>query len=164
MPPRCQVCDHPHRQDIDLALAAAGASFRNIAKPHGVSAAALFRHKKNGHVAGGAVIRQAEQEQVRARSLREDASQLIDEAGDILTAAEQAKDLRTAVSAIGQARGCIELIAKLEGELDAAPVVNLTIHNEWLTIRAAILGALDRHPEALQDVTAALQGVAHGNG
>ncbi len=40
---RCTVCDHPQRKAIDLALTAS--SERSVAKQHGLSPAAIHRHK-----------------------------------------------------------------------------------------------------------------------
>ena len=51
---------------------------------------------------------------------------------DILDRAEKARDLRTALAAISQARGNLELLGKLAGELDERPIVNLNISPEWL--------------------------------
>jgi hypothetical protein len=59
---------------------------------------------------------------------------------DILERAEKASDLRTALAAISQARGNLELLGKLAGELDERPVVKLYISPEWLELRAVIVG------------------------
>jgi hypothetical protein len=72
----------------------------------------------------------------------------------ILEAAEASEQHRTALSAIREARSNLELLAKLLGELDDRPTVNVLISPEWLELRAVIvrrLGALHRrtrsHPE-----------------
>ena len=67
---------------------------------------------------------------------------------DILERAEKAGDLRTALAAISQARGNLELLGKLAGELDERPVVNLNVSPEWLELRAVIVAALEPHPAA----------------
>jgi hypothetical protein len=51
---------------------------------------------------------------------------------DILERAEEVGELRTALAAISQARGNLELLGKLAGELDERPVVNLNVSPEWL--------------------------------
>ena len=76
--------------------------------------------------------------------------------------AESAGDLRTALAAISQARGNLELLGKLAGELDDRPVVNLNVSPEWLELRTVIVGALEPHPEALSTVVGALEGVDGG--
>ncbi len=81
---------------------------------------------------------------------------------DILERAEKASDLRTALAAISQARGNLELLGKLAGELDERPVVKLYISPEWLELRAVIVGALEPHPAARKAVLRALE--SGGNG
>jgi hypothetical protein len=74
----------------------------------------------------------------------------------ILEKAEETGELRTALGAIREARGNLELLAKLLGELDERPVVNLNVSPEWLELRAVIVGALEPHPQALSAVVGAL--------
>ncbi len=80
----------------------------------------------------------------------------------ILERAEKAGDLRTALAAISQARGNLELLGKLAGELDERPVVNLNVSPEWLELRTVIVGALEPHPAAHTAVLKALQRVGNG--
>jgi hypothetical protein len=54
------------------------------------------------------------------------------------------------------------LLAKLLGELDERPVVNLTLSPEWLELRAVIIGALEPHPEAREAVVRAIEGAGNG--
>ena len=46
MPPRCKLCNHESREQIDLALRR-GVSFPTISRAYGVTVANLQRHKKN---------------------------------------------------------------------------------------------------------------------
>ena len=50
----------------------------------------------------------------------------------------------------------LELLAKLMGELDARPVVNLVVSPEWLQVRATLLMVLSPYPEARIAVAGAL--------
>lgn len=81
---------------------------------------------------------------------------------DILAEAEQSKQYRTALSAIREARGNLELLAKLLGELDERPVVNLSVSPEWLELRAVIIGALQPHTAAHRAVLRALESTDNG--
>jgi hypothetical protein len=81
---------------------------------------------------------------------------------DILERAEKSGDLRTALAAISQARGNLELLGKLAGELDERPVVNLNISPEWLELRTVIVGALEPHPTAHRAVLRALESAGNG--
>ena len=65
----------------------------------------------------------------------------------VLEAAEASEQHRTALSAIREARGNLELLAKLLGELDDRPTVNVLISPEWLELRAVIVGALEPYSE-----------------
>jgi hypothetical protein len=81
----------------------------------------------------------------------------------ILEAAEATSEHRTALGAIREARSNLELLAKLLGELDERPVVNLNVSTEWLELRAVIVGALEPHPQARESVLRALEGPANGS-
>lgn len=56
----------------------------------------------------------------------------------------------------GRLQPQIELLAKLLGELDDRPQVNITLSAEWVQIRTVLLDALAPHPEARASVSAAL--------
>jgi hypothetical protein len=75
---------------------------------------------------------------------------------DILGRAEKAGDLRTALAAISQARGNLELLGKLAGELDERPVVNVLLSPQWVMIRTTMLEALSAYPEARTAVAESL--------
>jgi hypothetical protein len=81
-----------------------------------------------------------------------------------LLAAEMDGDRRTVLMAVRVARGNLELLAKLVGELDERPVVNLILSPEWLAVRAVLLAALGPHPAARVEVAAALAGLENGHG
>jgi hypothetical protein len=81
---------------------------------------------------------------------------------NILERAEKAGDLRTALAAISQARGNLELLGKLAGELDARPLVNLNVSPEWLELRAVIVEALEPHTAAHRAVLRPLESVGNG--
>jgi hypothetical protein len=74
----------------------------------------------------------------------------------ILDKAEEGGNLRLALMAVGQARGNLELLAKLLGELQQEGTVNLTVSVEWVTTRALILAAVAPYPEARAAVLGAL--------
>jgi len=102
------------------------------------------------------------EEVAHADDLLEQVRHLQAHALDILERAEKAGDLRTALAAISQARGNLELLGKLAGELDERPVVNLNVSPECLEVRAVIVGALEPPPAAQESVLRALEGVGDG--
>ncbi len=66
------------------------------------------------------------------------------------------RNLRTALGAIREARGCVELLGKLAGELQDAPTVNVFVSAEWLEVQTVILTALEPHADARFAVADAL--------
>lgn len=110
----CAVCRHPSRDKIDRALVA-HTSFRTIVKQHGTSPAALSRHK--GHLST-ALVKSAEARQAAsATSLFERVEQVIGDCRAIAERANKAKSWASAVAALREVRGCLELLGKLSGEL-----------------------------------------------
>jgi hypothetical protein len=160
MPRRCTVCDHPHRHSIDEALVT-GAPYRSVAKRFALSESAVYRHKTE-HLPAYLLKAKEVEEVARADNLLEQVRSLQVHALDILEHAEKTGDLRTALAAISQARGNLELLGKLAGELDERPVVNLNVAPEWLELRAVIVGALEPHPAAHGAVLRALEGADNG--
>jgi hypothetical protein len=71
-------------------------------------------------------------------------------------------DLKVASGAIRKAWGNLELLAKLLGELDELPQVNVVLTPEWYALREAILAALVPYGEARSAVAARLWEAAHG--
>jgi hypothetical protein len=149
------VCDHPKRHGIDEALVSL-APYRSVAKRFELSESAVYRHKSE-HLPAHLLRAREVEEVAQADDLLEQVRHLQAHALGILERAEEAGDLRTALGAISQARGNLELLGKLAGELDERPVVNLDVSPEWLELRAVIVGALEPHPAAHGAVLRALE-------
>jgi hypothetical protein len=160
MPRRCTVCDHPGSHSIDGALVT-GAPYRSVAKQFALSESAVYRHKTE-HLPTHLLKARQVEEVAQADDLLEQVRNLQTHALDILERAEETGDLRTALAAISQARGNLELLGKLAGELDERPVVNLNVSAEWLELRSVIVGALEPHPAAHRAVLRALQSADNG--
>jgi hypothetical protein len=155
VPRKCTVCTHADKEAIDEALVGGTALSALAAKYRDISEDALGRHKAN-HLPAKLVMAEKAAEVVEADNLLAQVKGLQSRAYGILDRAEEAGELRTALSAIREARGNLELLAKLLGELHEPPVLNLNISPEWLELRAMIVGALEPHPEALSAVVGAL--------
>jgi hypothetical protein len=109
----------------------------------------VYRHKTE-HLPAHLLKAREVEEAARADDLLDQVRSLQTHALDILEHAEKAGDLRTALAAISQARGNLELLGKLAGELDERPVVNLNVSSEWLELHAVIVGALEPPPSSAQ--------------
>jgi hypothetical protein len=161
VPRSCTVCSHEARDKIDRALVAGQSSYALADRYSSLSRPAIERHKGN-HLPARMVLAQAAEEVAQADSLLDQVRDLQGRAYGILDKAEAADDLRTALGAIREARGNLELLAKLLGELDERPVVNLTVSPEWLELRAVIVAALEPHEDARESVLRAIEGVSNG--
>jgi len=161
MPRRCTVGDHPGSHGIDEALVS-GAPYRSVAQRFGLSESSVYRHKTE-HLPAHLLKAREVEEAAMADDLLEQVKHLQTHALDILERAEETGDLRTALAASSQARGNLELLGKLAGELDERPVTNVLMSPEWLELRAVIVGALEPHPGAREAVLSALEGVGNGN-
>jgi hypothetical protein len=158
----CTVCTHPDRAEIDEALVAGVSSAEIAGRYRTVGERAIRRHRTNHLPETLAKAHEAE-EVAQADSLLEQVRDLQERALDILDQAEEAGELRTALGAIREARGNLELLAKLLGELSEQPQVNVLVSPEWLELRAVIVGALEPHPEALRAVVGALESGGNGS-
>jgi hypothetical protein len=160
VPRSCTLCEHPKREEIDRALVGETSNL-SISSVFGVSESAVRRHKAN-HLPATLAKAHGAGEAARGDNLLEQVGDLQRRALGILDRAEEAGELKTALSAIREARGNLELLAKLLGELDERPVVNLNVSPEWLELRTVIVSALEPHPDARESVLRAIEGSPNG--
>jgi hypothetical protein len=118
--------------------------YRAISRQYGLSKDALRRHSQE-HIPQLLVKAQNAEESAQADDLLRQVRALQNKTLSLLLAAERAGDLRTALAGIREARGNLGLLAKLAGELDARPTVNVLIADH---IAVAIVDALRPHPDA----------------
>jgi len=161
MPRNCTVCTHPNKADIDEALVAGVSSAEIAGRYRTIGERAIRRHRTN-HVPETLAKAHEAEEVAQADTLLEQVRDLQERALDILDKAEEAGELRTALGAIREARGNLELLAKLLGELDERPTVNVLLSPEWLELRAVIVTALEPYAQARESVLRALDGAENG--
>jgi hypothetical protein len=160
MPRSCTVCGHAARTAIDKALAG-GASNRSLASLYDVSEAAVRRHRAN-HLPA-LVARAQEAEDVReALDVVKQLKAINAASLHILKEARERGKQATALAAIDRIHRQIELQAKLLGELDDRPQVNVLVSPQWLELRTTIITALERHPQARESVLRAVNGAGSG--
>ncbi len=154
----CSVCAHGERAAIDAALAA-GEAVRTVASRYvPLSKTAVQRHKDE-HMTE--MLRKARQ--AREGATDEHALDVVKQLKaingaslQILHEARQGQDPQTALKAVDRIQRQIELQAKLLGQLDERPQVNLVISPEWVQVRTTILTVLSPYPEARVAVAGAL--------
>src|SRR5215217_604948 len=142
---RCTICTHEHVGAIDCALVA-GRPIRGIARTFGASEDAVGRHR--GHLPKTLIKAQDVAETIRADELLAEATALQTKAWELLHAAEAQDDPRTALLAVREIRGCLELLARLLGQIRDRPMLTLITAPEWMVIRGTVLAALAPFPEA----------------
>lgn len=135
MPRTCSICRHPEREAIDSALVASK-PFRYISVCFGTSVSSLFRHKQD-HIPATLAKAVEASEVAHADNLLSEVRELQTRTLGILARAEASADLRTALSAIGQARGNLELLAKLVGELNERAQIQINNNNLNATFPSA---------------------------
>jgi len=161
MPRPCTICTHPKCDEIDQALVEGKQPLTSLATIYDVSEIALRRHKAN-HLPEQLVKAEGAREAAQADNLLDQVRGLRNKAYSILLSAEKAGDLKTALQGVREARSCLELLGKLQGELDERPQINILLSPQWIEVRAVLLNALLPYPEVRQVVSKALLEVDHG--
>ncbi len=162
MPRVCTVCRHPDRNAIDTAIVT-HVSNRNIAAQHGLTSSGVWRHGKS-HLRETLVKATTAAEVVHADSLLDKVKGYIVEAEAMVREARTDDDKRTALQALDRAMSGVTLLAKLSGDLDERPNVNVLLAApEWRLVQVAIFEALETFPEARAAVASGLMRLEGGS-
>lgn len=156
MPRTCTVCSHEDREAIDEAVVSGG-SMRDIARRHAVSKDAVARHR--AHISPALSRLVAEREEAGPASALARLEELYAKADQVLTAATAEGKASLSLAAIRELRSIVETLAKITGELDERPtvqVLNVATSPEWVAVRSALMAALHPFPEAAQAVAGSL--------
>lgn len=118
MPPKCSICHHAQRAEIDKAIVA-GAPTRSIEKQFGVSDTAVFRHKTNHLVEQLASVqaKQAADLETDGADLIADLNRLHAETMEVLDRAKAESDHKLTLAAVAEARKNLELMGKLQARM-----------------------------------------------
>jgi hypothetical protein len=145
----CTVCTHPDRAAIDTAIAA-GSSARDIGASFRVSEDAVARHKGQHLRLRLMEARNVAEEADRVQALDVLAQLRAINAASlgVLKEARQSGDGELVLKAVNRVQRQIELQAKLLGDLDESPKVNVLVMPEWVALRGRLLAALAPYPAA----------------
>ncbi len=160
MPRTCTICSHDEAHAINVALVHRD-PFRHIASLYEVSTGALQRHAHD-HLPEMLARAKDAVEVADAGSLLDRVEGLYRRTEAILEAAETEREWGTALQAIRECRGNLELLGRVTKELQDAPTFNLYLSPEWLELRAVVVGALEPYPDARGSVLRALEGGGNG--
>lgn len=150
----CAACNHPKRNEIDATLIA-GTSCREISALFSVSPYSLQRHKEK-HLPQIMTKAKDAAEVAHGHDLLKQVWALQRKATSLLLQAEKSGDVRTALAGVREVRGCIELLAKITGEISDATTININLNPQWIETRTVIVSALAGYPEARVAVAEAL--------
>ena len=125
MPRTCSVCTHDNRPLVERALVA-GEPLRSISSRTGLTRQALARHR-DGHMPAALLKAQEVEEVADADDLLAQVQRLHARTLAIPSDAERRGDQRTALQAVREARGNLELVAKLYALLASAAAEQPTI-------------------------------------
>ncbi|MEJ7810416.1 MAG: hypothetical protein WKG32_08385 [Gemmatimonadaceae bacterium] len=159
MPRRCTVCDSPKRAEIDRALVARADGYRNIAERFRLSLASVYRHYAE-HLPAALAKAQGARDAASGERLLDRLLALHGVTLGILKEARKTKSHGLALAAIQRAEKQLELQARLMGELQDAPSVNILVTAEFRQVQAVIIETLRDHPALRSRVAAALLQVA----
>jgi hypothetical protein len=155
--PRCKSCRHPSHEEYDRDYFNGRITKSEYARRVGCSIPSVTRHLES-HVPKNLAAATEAQAVANADTLLEDVKGLRKRAIGILETAEEAGDLKTALLGIREARSCMELLAKVEGQLKDTPQINFVLSAEWIELRTLIVTALDPYPEAQEAMVLAIRG------
>ena len=150
----CSVCSHPESFVINEAIVLEKRSNRVVARQFGLHHDAVRRHRE--HIPKLLVEASRAMDAYEADDLLGRVEDLHRRTLAVLEAAEETGELRTALAAIREARGNLELVGRITKELDDRPQVNLYLSPEWIELRGLIVAALQPHTEARESVLRAI--------
>ena len=160
MPRTCSVCTHPESFAVNEAVVLEKKSNRVVARQFGLHHDAVRRHRE--HIPKLLVEASRAMDAYEADDLLVRVEDLHRRTLAVLEAAEETGELRTALAAIREARGNLELVGRITKELDERPVTNVLISPEWIELRAVIVAALEPYPDAKGAIVRALENGGRG--
>lgn len=154
----CTVCVHKDLDEINRLLLCSD-SYRDIARRFNLSKDALARHKESHipELLSKSSNLKAEVESTQGNQTLAEVRELKVRALEILEDAQGAGDLKTALMGIREARGCLELCLKAEGQIKDSTQITIINNPEWVELRTLIIMALEPYPEAKEAVVHAIR-------
>ncbi len=130
---------------------------REVGNRFGIQHTAVFRHKRDHTPHEIATLGGAHKVQDRGTALARLESLYTTAEKLLKKALKNDTSVNGQVQVVKEVRSCLELIAKMTGELNERPqTVNLMLAPEWLSVRAALFEALIPYPNALEAVAGRL--------
>jgi len=164
--PRCTICNHPARPQIDLAIAT-GVAKRAVAERFGLSRDAVWRHGQThltAEMRAALATKLLQREGDTRRILLEEGAGVSEALKAIrgplfglFLAAVDTGDNRAATALSGRLHENLALVAKLTGELvphAGTTITNILLSPDFQRLRAELMRVLARYPEAQAEIAA----------
>lgn len=151
---KCQICDHPNVHEIN-SLLRNDSNVRAVARTYDVPYSALYRHyKKNHHVEilpAGSNVPALESSISSAEDIVREFEQWHSEAKRMYFIAERNGDLKTALLGLDKALKCLELIGKMQGQIQDVQInlsqINIFNSPMWEQVGDVIMCVLADYPD-----------------
>lgn len=163
MPRTCTVCNHKKVDEIDRLLRIKN-DIAKIAQEFALSYDALYRHAKANHHIRDVTAIPSSSEFATSEAIYKEIENWHAEAKDLQQQAKEDGDIKTALLGLDKALKCLELLAKINGQIREQNITfnlqqnNILLDPEWVQLRTKILYALDPYPEAKEAVASAIHG------
>lgn len=151
MPRRCSVCTHEKRDSVDKALVDHRLSYRQLASNYGLSLSAMYRHARN-HIPEILTKAHNIKEVAHADVLRDRIERLVSQSEQLLEHGRSKERGVDWAAGLRELRKSYELLARVSGELDERPQINLIATEQWIEIRTRLIAVLGAYPEAKRKV------------
>jgi hypothetical protein len=148
----CSICDDPNRDEIDR-LGRLGDSIAKIAQKFALSYDALYRHFRSDHHIREVTAIPTALELSKSEDILIEINEHHIEAKRLRDQAKNDGDLKTALIGIDKALKCIELMAKIQGQVHEQNVtvnlqqINIYDSSEWSKVGDLLARILEPYPE-----------------
>jgi hypothetical protein len=118
-----------------------------LAKKYRLNNQALYKHRQN-HLLPLMAAHEAAEELAHAESLWDELRRLKRHGWRFLERSERKNDSPSIAAAMREVRSCIELCAKLEGQIQENTVINVINLPQWQVLQQVLITTLEAFPEA----------------
>jgi len=157
---QCKVCNHPDREEFERKIASKELSMSKIAVEIGCNKSSISRHMR--HCFPKKVATWVTPEATKEETLNV-VNELVRSHKNLLELYEEARaigNIDAAIRALGEERRHLELVAKLTGQLNESPQINLLMNPEFMKLKQIIVKQLAPFPEARLALSDALDTIA----
>lgn len=165
MPRPCSICDSPDLAKINAELLK-GTPYTEITEQFHIARGTLSRHRQHMQVSDAAMKAAERLKEEEIALVTTGDTDVIGQVRDLGTRAERIlsdcekdKDRKHEIAAMREARGLLELQARLMGRLGPNTAVQVNVDARSLTTAPEwpiLMRVLSRHPEIYQELTAEL--------